>query len=56
VSRIARFIGGYLYGITATDQWTLAASAAVLLAIALVAGLVPARRAAFVDPIVLRQE
>jgi putative ABC transport system permease protein len=54
---LTRFISGYLYGITATDPWTLAASAAVLLAIALVAGLIPARRAAFVDPMaVLRHE
>jgi len=54
---LTRFISGYLYGITATDPWTLVASAAVLLAIALVAGLIPARRAAFVDPMdVLRHE
>jgi len=54
---LTRFIGSYLYGITATDPWTLAASAAVLLAIVLVAGLVPARRAAFVDLMaVLRHE
>jgi putative ABC transport system permease protein len=54
---LTRFIRGYLFGITATDPWTLAASAAVLLAIALVAGVVPARRAAFVDPMaVLRHE
>jgi len=54
---LTRFIGAYLYGITATDPWTLTASAAVLLAIALVAGLVPARRAALVDPMaVLRHE
>ncbi|HXJ37955.1 MAG TPA: FtsX-like permease family protein, partial [Bryobacteraceae bacterium] len=54
---LTRFIGAYLYGITATDPWTLAASAAVLLVIALVAGLGPAWRAAFVDPMaVLRHE
>jgi putative ABC transport system permease protein len=54
---LTRVIGAYLYGITATDPWMLAASAAVLLAIALVAGLVPARRAALVDPMaVLRHE
>jgi putative ABC transport system permease protein len=54
---LTRLISGYLYGITATDPWTLAASAGVLLAIAFVAGLVPAKRAAFVDPMdVLRHE
>ncbi|MBZ5596124.1 MAG: ABC transporter permease [Acidobacteriia bacterium] len=54
---LTRFIAGYLYGITATDPWTLVASAVLLLAIALVAGIVPARRAAFVDPmVVLRHE
>jgi len=54
---LTRFIASYLYGITATDPWTLVAAAVLLLAIALVAGLVPARRAAFVDPVaVLRHE
>jgi len=52
-----RFIAGYLYEIAATDPWTLAASAVLLLTIALVVGIVPARRAAFVDPMaVLRHE
>ena len=54
---LTRFIAGYLYEITATDPWTLAASAALLLAIALAASLVPARRAVFLDPMtVLRHE
>ncbi|PYT29757.1 MAG: hypothetical protein DMG57_10590, partial [Acidobacteria bacterium] len=54
---LTRFIAGYLYGITATDPWTLVASAVLLLAIALIAGIVPARRAAFVDPMaMLRHE
>jgi hypothetical protein len=34
---LTRFIGSYLFGITATDPWRLAASTPVLLAIALVA-------------------
>jgi putative ABC transport system permease protein len=54
---LTRFIAGYLFGITPTDPWTLAASTVLLLAIALVAGIVPARRAAFADPMaVLRHE
>jgi predicted permease len=47
---VTRFIESRLYGITATDPPTFAASFAVLLLIALIACRVPARRAAKVDP------
>jgi len=40
-----------LFGVTPTDVWTGAASIAILGLVALVSGLVPARRASAVDPI-----
>jgi predicted permease len=53
----ARFIRGYLYGVSAHDGWTLAAAAVLLCASGLLAAYVPARRAARVNPIVaLRAE
>ena len=48
----ARLVAGILYGLTATDPFTLALAIAVLGATALVAAYVPSRRAATVDPLV----
>ena len=45
-----KFIGSLLYGLESRDPLTLIAAAAVLSAVALVAGWLPARRAARVDP------
>jgi len=45
-----RFLGTLLYGVTAHDGLSFAAVAGVLFAVAIVATLVPARRAAQVDP------
>jgi putative ABC transport system permease protein len=52
-----RVVGTVLYGITAGDPGTIAAAAAVLAAVSLVAGYVPARRATRVNPVLaLRYE
>ncbi len=47
-TRLAR---RFLYGISAVDAGSLAAAAIVLIATALIAGFLPARRAAHVDPV-----
>lgn len=50
-----RLIESQLYGVESADPWTIAAATALLAAVALVAGYVPARRASQVNPaIVLR--
>jgi ABC-type antimicrobial peptide transport system permease subunit len=46
-----QLIATQLHGVTPTDPATLAVSAALLLAIALIASYLPARRASRVDPI-----
>jgi predicted permease len=45
-----RLVAAFLYGVTASDPVTLALSALLLAAVALAAGLLPAWRAAGVDP------
>jgi putative ABC transport system permease protein len=52
----ARFIGSLLYGLEPRDPSTFAAAAAVLALVGLLAGAIPAWRAARVDPsVVLRR-
>ena len=52
-----RLVGSMLYGVRPNDPVTLAGAAALLLAVALLAGYLPARRAASVDPMeALREE
>jgi putative ABC transport system permease protein len=46
----ARFLGSFLYGISASDPLTYAAVALTLSLVALAASLIPARRATRVDP------
>ena len=52
-----RFLGALLFGITATDPATIAASAAALIVTGLAAASIPAWRGATIDPMeALREE
>lgn len=54
---ISRVLRGLLHGVSPTDPLTFIAVSVVLLAVALLACLVPARRATRVDPVIaLRAE
>ncbi len=48
---LARWISAELWGVRATDPWTLGAVAAILTAVGILACAIPARRAAKVDPL-----
>jgi len=47
---LARYVSSRLYGISATDPWTIAGAIALLTVVAFVAALIPARQASIVDP------
>jgi predicted permease len=54
---LGRFVAAQLYQIRGNDPWIAGASVILLLSVATVAGLVPARRASLIDPILaLRYE
>ncbi len=52
-----RYVASQLYGLAPNDPLTIAGAAAILVAVALVASFLPARRAALLDPLTaLREE
>lgn len=52
-----RLLKGFLFGVSTSDPWTMAVAPLVLVVCGLVAALIPARRAASVNPVVaLRAE
>jgi ABC-type antimicrobial peptide transport system permease subunit len=54
---LTRYIGSMLYGLKSSDPLTLCSAVVLLLAVALIAGWRPARRASRLDPMVaLRHE
>ena len=52
---LTRLMAGFLYGVTATDPLTFIGVGLLIVAVALLAGYVPARRAARVDPLIALQ-
>ncbi len=54
---LGRYVRSQLYGLTPADPWTIAGAAIVLVLVAALAALLPARRAARISPMTaLRQE
>jgi ABC-type antimicrobial peptide transport system permease subunit len=47
---LARALGGILFGVTASDPVTFIGMPVVLIAVAALAGYLPARRASRIDP------
>jgi putative ABC transport system permease protein len=50
--KLTRVISSLLYGMSPTDPWTFAAVSLILMAVALLACYIPARRAASIDPMI----
>ncbi len=53
---LGRYVRTLLFQVTATDAISLATAGALMLAVATLAGFLPARRAATVDPAVALRE
>jgi ABC-type antimicrobial peptide transport system permease subunit len=54
---LARYVSNQLYGVKSSDPWIGGVTIAVLIVVAGAAGLIPARRASRIDPILaLRYE
>ena len=54
---LGRLLAGMLYGVSATDVATLAGVVAIVLAVSVIAALIPAMRAARIEPMqALREE
>jgi ABC-type antimicrobial peptide transport system permease subunit len=54
---LTRFLASQIWGVSVTDPWTIGAVVAVILAVGLIASVLPARSAAQVDPLItLRYE
>jgi ABC-type antimicrobial peptide transport system permease subunit len=51
-----QLLQGLLFGVAAFEPWLLAFGAVVMLAVAALAALVPAQRAARVDPMIVLRE
>jgi len=49
---LSRLLGSMLYEISPSDPWAIGATALTLLAVALLASFIPARRAATIDPLI----
>ncbi|HWZ30728.1 MAG TPA: ABC transporter permease [Bryobacteraceae bacterium] len=47
---MTRLIAAKLFGVTSSDPWTIAGASALMIGVAALAGLLPARRAANLDP------
>ena len=48
---LTRIVASFLYGVSATDPLTFLTVAVLLVGVGILAGLVPARKAAYVDPV-----
>jgi ABC-type antimicrobial peptide transport system permease subunit len=47
-----RFLASQIWGVSVTDRWTFGAVVILIALVGLAAGLLPARRAARVDPLI----
>jgi len=52
---LASTVAGFMYGVSPTDPWTIGMVGAALVVVAILASLLPARRATRVDPIIALQ-